>query len=259
MASKTIVFIHGMYMTPLCWEHWAQRFDAKGFRCLAPAWPGHERPIPELRQRHPDPDLGRVTLTDVLARMTEAIRGLPERPVLVGHSMGGLVTQLLLQRDLAAAGVAIDSAPPAGLISLQWSFLKSNLPHVNPFARQGVPIAIAFPRFQYTFANGLPLAEQRAAFDRYVVPESRRIPGQSTTRVAKIDYRKPHPPLLLIGGGNDRVIPASLNRANHRRYARSPSVADYREFPGRNHFILGQPGWEEVADHVIAWLQGQAI
>jgi pimeloyl-ACP methyl ester carboxylesterase len=259
MPSKTVLFIHGMYMTPLCWEHWVQRFEAQGYRCLAPAWPGHERPIAELRLRHPDPELGRVTLTDVLARMTEAIRALPERPILIGHSMGGLVTQLLLQRDLAAAGVAIDSAPPAGLISLKWSFLKSNLRHANPFAPQGVPIAQTFPRFQYGFVNGLPLAEQRAAFDRYVVPESRRVPGQSTTGVAKIDFRRPHPPLLLVAGGSDHIIPASLNRANHRRYARSPSVADYREFPGRTHFILGQRGWEEVADSVIAWLQGQGV
>ncbi len=257
MASKTVVFVHGMYMTPLCWEQWVDRFQSKGYRCLAPAWPGRDQPVEVLRQRHPDPQLGQLTLTGVLEYLRKFIRQVDEKPILIGHSMGGLIVQLLLQSDLAAAGVAVDSAPPFGVLTTQWPFLKSNWPHITPFASQGRPIAMTFERFQYTFVNTLPVAEQRAAYERYVVPESRRVPRESLT--ARIDFKQPHPPLLLIAGSADHLIPASLNKSNYARYRSSPSVTDFREFAGRTHFIVGQPGWEEVADYALGWLNENRV
>jgi len=257
VTSKTVVFVHGMYMTPLCWEQWVDRFQSKGYRCLAPAWPGRDQPIEVLRQRHPDPQLGQLTLSDVLAHLTDFIQRLDEKPILIGHSMGGLIVQLLLNRELAAAAVAIDSAPPLGVLTTKWSFLKSNWPHITPFALLSHPIAMTFERFQYTFVNTLPLAEQRAAFERYVVPESRRVPRESLT--AKIDFKKPHAPLLLIAGSTDNIIPASLNKANTAKYRSSPSATDFKEFAGRTHFIVGQQGWEEVADYVLGWLSEKGV
>src|SRR5512146_455325 len=132
MQTKTIVFIHGMFMNALCWEGWLARFQARGYTCLAPNWPGRDRPVEALRASHPDPQLGRLTLTDVVEYHTGLIQKLPEAPVLIGHSMGGLVTQLLVQRGLAAAGVAIDSAPPSGVFTTRWSFLKANWPMIDP-------------------------------------------------------------------------------------------------------------------------------
>jgi alpha-beta hydrolase superfamily lysophospholipase len=252
MKSKTIVFVHGMYMNPLCWEHWVDYYQSKGYKCLAPAWPGRDQPVDTLRQQHPDPQLSKLTLSKVLEHFTDTIKKLDEKPVIIGHSMGGLVVQLLLQKDLAAAGVAIDSAPPLGVITAKWSFLKSNWPHITPFVSQNSPIEMSFERFQYTFVNGLPLAEQRAAYERYVVPESRRVPRESLT--ARVDFKKPHPPLLVIAGSADHIIPASLNKSNFARYKSSSSVTDYKEFAGRTHFIIGQKKWEEVADYVLAWL-----
>jgi alpha-beta hydrolase superfamily lysophospholipase len=252
MKSKTIVFVHGMYMNPLCWEHWVDYYQSKGYKCLAPAWPGRDQPVDTLRQQHPDPQLSKLTLSKVLEHFTDTIKKLDEKPVIIGHSMGGLVVQLLLQKDLAAAGVAIDSAPPLGVITAKWSFLKSNWPHITPFVSQNSPIEMTFERFQYTFVNGLPLAEQRAAYERYVVPESRRVPRESLT--ARVDFKRPHPPLLVIAGLADHIIPASLNKSNFARYSSSPSVTDYKEFEGRAHFIIGQKKWEEVADYVLAWL-----
>ena len=137
-------------------------------------------------------------------------------PIIIGHSMGGLAVQLFLQKDLGVAGVAIDSAPPMGVFTTKWSFLKSNWPHITPFVSQSSPIEMTFERFQYTFVNTLPLTEQRAAYERYVVPESRRVPRESLT--AKVDFKKPHPPLLLIAGSADNIIPASLNKSNHAKY-----------------------------------------
>jgi len=255
MRSNTIVFIHGMYMTPLCWERWVDYFQAKGYRCLAPAWPGHDKAVDVLRKNHPDPQLGRLTLTGVLENVAGIVRGLDEKPIIVGHSMGGLIVQLLRQRDLAASSVAIDSAPPLGVLTTKWSFLKSNWPHINPFAQRSEPIAMTFERFQYVFVNGFPLEEQRAAFERFVVPESRRVPAESLTSVAHVDFRKNGTPLLFIAGSADHIIPASLNKSNHTRYHRSDSKVDFKEFPGRTHFIIGQKKWEEVAEWVRKWIE----
>jgi alpha-beta hydrolase superfamily lysophospholipase len=254
MKSKTVVFIHGMYMTPLCWEKWVDYFQSRGYRSLAPAWPGRDQPIEALRRSGPDSPLSQLTLSDILDHLTQIIQTLNEKPVLIGHSMGGLVVQLLVHRDLAAAGVAIDSAPPQGVFTPAWSFLKSNWPHINPFVPQNQPVQMSLERFQYAFVNTLPLAEQQAAHQRYVVPESRRVPAQSLTGVAHIDFTRPHAPLLLIAGSADHIIPAALNRSNYARYRRSPSVTDFKEFAGRTHFIIGQANWEEVADSVLQWL-----
>jgi fermentation-respiration switch protein FrsA (DUF1100 family) len=164
------------------------------------------------------------------------------------------VVQILLQRQAATAGVAIDSAPPQGVFTTKWAFIKSNLPHINPFAPQSQPVQMTLKRFQYTFVNALPLEEQKAAFERYVVPESRRVPAGSLTKVASIDFRRPHPPLLLVAGSNDHLIPASLNKTNYDRYKRSPSITDFKEFAGRTHFTIGQENWQEVAGYIASWL-----
>jgi pimeloyl-ACP methyl ester carboxylesterase len=257
MKARTIVFIHGMYVNSLCWERWVALYQAKGFRCLAPNWPGRDRPIDTLRKHHPDPQLVKLTLSDVIDSVTDTIKALDEKPILIGHSMGGLVVQLLLQRDLAVAGVAIDSAPPMGVFTTKWSFLKANWPHITPFVPQSSPIEMSFERFQYAFVNTLPVAEQRAAYERYVVPESRRIPRESLT--ARVDFKKAHAPLLLIAGTADNIIPASLTRSNYAKYRLSPSVTDFKEFAGRTHFIIGQKGWEEVADFVFGWLNDKGV
>lgn len=256
---RTIVFVHGMFMTPLCWEHWLIRFQGKGFRCLAPAWPGRDKSVEALRASHPDKELGRLTLTQVVEHTAGIIAALDEKPVVIGHSMGGLVTQILLQRGLAVAGVAIDSAPPGGVFTFKWSFLKANWPMISPFVSRYAPRQMPFEDFQYAFVNTLPLALQSAAYDRYVVPESRMVPRDSLGAIGKIDFKKPHPPLLLTAGSDDNIIPASLNRTNHAKYRRSASVTDFKEFKGRTHFIIGQDGWEEVADYVLDWLNRNGI
>lgn len=259
MASKKIVFIHGMYMTPACWDPWVRHFRGKGYECLAPAWPGRDGSVPDLRRKHPDPELAALTLTKVLDHMAGFIQGLDEKPIVIGHSMGGLITQLLLQRGLASAVVAIDSVPPQGVFTARWSFIKANWGHANPFASKNRPAMMSFGRFQYAFVNSLPLAEQQAAYDTLVVPESRRVPAESLTSAARIDFTRPGAPLLMIAGSNDHIIPASLNRSNFAKYQRPGSTTDFHEFAGRTHFIIGQNGWEEVADHIASWLDRVAV
>ena len=259
MPTKSVVFIHGMFMTPLCWEHWIEHFQERGYSCTAPAWPGRDKPVAALRANHPDPELGKLTLAEVVEHCANHIKALPEKPILIGHSMGGLVVQLLLQRGIAAAGVAIDPAPPFSVFTAKWSFLKSNWPMINPLVSQFQPHLMSFEAFQYAFVNTLPIAEQRAAYDRYVVPESRRVPRQSLTGVARIDSAKQHPPLLLTAGSDDHIIPASLNKSNFSKYRNSSSVTDYKEFSGRVHFVIGQKGWEEVADYILRWLGEKGV
>ncbi len=255
MASKTIVFIHGMFMTPICWDAWVKYYKAQGYTCITPGWPGRDKPIKTLIKNHPDPKVGKLTLADVVEHYAALIKRLPEKPILIGHSMGGLVVQLLLQRDLATAGIAISSAPPLGVLSLKGSFLKSAMPILNPLKSRSEPYYMPFEHFQYAFVHTLPLMEQKAAYETYLVPESRQVPWGMLSGTAKVDFKKPHAPLLLIAGAEDHLIPASLNRSNAGRYQGHASVVEIKAFPGRTHFILGQQGWEEVAEYGAAWLK----
>jgi pimeloyl-ACP methyl ester carboxylesterase len=252
--SRTIVFVHGNFVTRHCWDAWVDRYQARGYRCVAIAYPGRDRPVAELKRTTDNSVLRNLTLARVVQHHVDQIRALPEKPIIIGHSFGGLLTQLLLQRDLAAAAVAIDSVPPQGVLSLRWSFYRSTWPALNPFVPASRPYYMSFEHFQYTFVNDLPLAEQRAAYDREVVPESHRLARGGLSGAARVDFSRRHAPLLLIGGEKDNIMPAELNRRNYRRYASSPSGAEYREFPGRGHYsIIAGSGWEEVGDYAVDW------
>jgi len=253
--TKTVIFVHGMFMAPASWDGWRKHFEAKGYKTLAPAWPSHEGTPAELRASHPNKQLGALKLEDVLELYRKVIKDQKEKPILIGHSMGGLIVQLLMQEGLGAAGVAIDSAPPKGLISLRWSFLKSNWGVISPFADKSEPILLTQEQFNYAFVHTLSEGEQKAVYDSYVVPESRMVGNGPTTDVAAIDFSKRRLPLLMIAGEQDHIIPPSLNFSNFKKYEDSHSRTEFRMFDGRTHWIAGQKGWEEVADFVIDWLK----
>ena len=247
-----------MFMTPLCWDAWKLRLEGKGYRVIVPAWPLHDRAPEVMRKAQPEKALGALTLDEVVASVEKVVRGLDEPPILIGHSMGGLVVQLLLARGLGAAGVAIDSAPPKGIISLKYSFLKSNWGVIGPGADKDVAFLPSLEQFQYAFAHTHGDDEVRAIYERLVVPESRKVGNGPTTAVAKIDFDKPRAPLLFVAGGEDHIIPASLNWKNYDAYEDSPALTEFREFPGRVHYTLGEKGWEEVADFAVDWAEHAA-
>ncbi len=253
--SKTVIFIHGMFMVPASWEAWRKHFEARGYRTLAPAWPQHEGAPADLRKAHPNKALGALKLEDVLAHYRKIIREEKQKPILIGHSMGGLIVQILMQEGLGAAGIALDSAPPKGLISLKFSFLKSNWGVISPFADKEEPILLTQDQFNYAFVHSLSEAEQKEIYDAHVVPESRLVGNGPTTDAAAIDFDRARLPLLLIAGEEDHIIPASLNFSNFQKYESSKSRTEFRMFPGRTHWIAGQKGWEEVADFVLDWLK----
>lgn len=258
--TRSIVFVHGAFVTPLCWDRFIPYFESLGYRCLAPAWPGHAAPVAEL-QAAPAPDLAGLGIAEIVDHHAAILEELDEEPLLVGHSFGGLIVQLLLSRGLGAAGVAIDSAPPDGVQRFYPSSLRSTLPLVARWRATRRPAELTFEQFRYAFVNTLPEEAQREAYSRYVVPETGRIFVQAALAMLDpaspltVDFSKPdRAPLLLIAGEKDHIVPPRTNRSNHRRYAASPARTDFHEFPGRCHWIIGQEGWEEVAGYVAGWL-----
>lgn len=252
--TRTIVFIHGNFVTRHCWDAWVTRYEKLGYTCIPIAYPGREGSPASLRKNPDSALMASLTLARVVEHHVTAIRALNEKPIVIGHSFGGLLTQLMVQRDLPAAAVAIDSVPPQGVLTLKWSFYRSTFPALNPFLPASNPYMMSFKHFQYAFANELSLAEQRIAYEKDMVPESRRLSRGGLTSAARVDFKRRRSPLLLIAGEKDRIMPAALNRTNFRRYRKSPSLTEFKEFPGRSHYsIIAGKGWEEVADYALDW------
>jgi pimeloyl-ACP methyl ester carboxylesterase len=252
--TRTIVFIHGNFVTRHCWDAWVTRYEKLGYTCIPIAYPGRDGSPASLRNNADSALMASLTLARVVEHHVTAIRALNEKPIVIGHSFGGLLTQLMVQRDLPAAAVAIDSVPPQGVLTLKWSFYRSTFPALNPFLPASNPYMMSFKHFQYAFANDLSLAEQRVAYEKDMVPESRRLSRGGLSSAARVDFKRRRSPLLLIAGEKDRIMPAALNRTNFRRYRKSPSVTEFKEFPGRSHYsIIAGKGWEEVADYALDW------
>lgn len=254
LNSNTILFITGAFVSHHCWDDWRVYFEAQGYKTAAPPWPHKDAEAWELRARHPDRDIAAIRLADLVDYYAKVAGEMPEKPILIGHSLGGLVTQLLLQRDAAAAGVAIDSAAPQGVVSFEFSALRSTWKPLGYFTSVSTSHLLTFPQWQYAFTNGLALDVQKSSYERLVIPESKRVLRDSLTAAARVDFRRAHVPLLFIAGEKDHIIPASLNRKNFKRYKNEDSIVGFKEFPGRTHFVLGQDGWKEVADYILAWL-----
>ena len=250
--NHSIVFIHGLFQNPASWKHWETYFQQLGYTTYAPAYPYHEGSPTTLRQ-NVNPALAKLTFNDVVQHYVRFIEQLPSKPILIGHSVGGLLVQKLLELGHAEAVVSIDSAPPMGLLTFKWSFWKANFTTVNPLKGNSVFLP-SVQWFQYAFCNTMTLEQTQKEYDQYVVPESRNIPRSTLGRGAKIDFRKPHKPLLIIAGEQDNIIPASLNRKNYLAYKDKQSVTDFKMFPGRTHYICGQENWQEVAQYIQQWL-----
>ncbi|MDP9294109.1 MAG: alpha/beta hydrolase [Actinomycetota bacterium] len=257
--QPTIVFIHGAWVTPLCWDEFAGYFSERGYACIAPPWPGKEGGVEALRV---DPSaLAGLGIAEIVDHYESIVRDLPAPPVLIGHSFGGLFVQLLLDRGLGAAGVAIDSAPPRGVNGVTWSSLRSLGSVLRTWRGWRKVVRWSFPQFRYAFVHTLPEEEARAAYERHVTPETGRVFFQAA--LAPVNPRSParinfdnatRAPLLLVAGELDRIVPAKLNRANHRKYTRPAARTDLISFPGRTHWIIAQDGWEEVAGAIHDWL-----
>lgn len=252
MKTKSVLFVTGAFVTHHCWDEWKVYFGNHGYTCIAPPWPFKDATAAELRARQPnDTDLAHLTLAELVNHYANIARGLPEKPIIIGHSLGGLITQILLNRDLAAAAVAVHSVPPQGIIPYEFSFLKSTWGALGLFTSLDETYLMPFETWQYAFVNEMPLEAQQEAYHAFTAPESKRVARGGLTSAAHVDFDKPHAPLLLTAGSLDNIIPAHLNNRNYLRYKDNGSVLEYKEFTGRNHHTLAQPGWENDADYIL--------
>jgi pimeloyl-ACP methyl ester carboxylesterase len=257
-ARPAIVLVHGLWMTPLSWEHWIARYEAAGYQVHAPAWPGLDGSVEDLR-RDTAP-YARLGITEIVDHYDRIIRALDAPPIIMGHSFGGAFVEVLLDRGLGAAGIAIDAAPTRGVLKLPLATLRSASPVLRNPVNYRKAVMLTPKQFHYAFTNTLSEQESLRVYERYAVPGPGRVLFQgalaNTNRRSplRIEYdRRDRAPLLFIGGGVDHTVPASVNRANHKLYGRSAAIVAYREFPGRSHYTLGQDGWEEVADYALDW------
>jgi pimeloyl-ACP methyl ester carboxylesterase len=251
--SRSIVFIHGAWLTPASWNLFKGRYERRGYTCLAPPWPYDGRAVAELR-RAPVPDLAQLGIAEIVSHYADVIRACAEPPILIGHSFGGLLVQLLLDRGLGAVGVAIDPAPIKGVLPGP-SALRAALPVLLTWKGWTRVARMSFAAFQRDFAHTLSEAGQREAYDRYIVPTPGRVYFENGLGIeSAVDFENPaRAPLLLIAGLNDRTIEPGMVRATYRKQRRSPAVTALKEFPGRTHFLIASPGWEEVADFCLEW------
>lgn len=254
-TSKNVMFITGAFVSHTCWDEWVNYFEEKGYNAVAPPWPFKDAPAKELRDRQPyDIGLATLTLTQLVDYYAGIAKSFPTKPVIIGHSLGGLITQILVNRDLASAGVAMHSVPPMGVIPYEFTFLKSGWKVLGLFTSLKKTYLMSFEKFQYAFVNGLPLNVQKEAYEKYVIPESKTVARGGLTSAAGVDFKKNHPPLLFVAGSEDQFLSPHLNTRNYKKYKRNSSIIDYKEFQGRNHNVLLLSTWKENADYILKWL-----
>jgi pimeloyl-ACP methyl ester carboxylesterase len=259
--KRTIVLIHGLWMTPRSWDPFRHYYAERGHPVVAPPWPRLQEVEEVRRDSSPLDGLG---VTEIVDHYQRVIRELDEPPIIMGHSFGGMYVQLLLDRGLGAAGVAIDAAAPKGVLKLPFSQARSLWPVLRNPANRNRTVALTFEQFKYAFANNMSDADARAAYELNAIPGPGRPVFQAgfatlaPHAATRVNYRNDtRAPLLFIAGGEDHIVPPSVNRSNCSKYRHSKAVTAFEEFPGRSHLIVAQTGWEEVADHALTWSLAQ--
>jgi pimeloyl-ACP methyl ester carboxylesterase len=254
----TILLIHGAFVNARCWEGFQARYGAAGHAVHAPSWPFDDGEPARLRAEPPQ-GLAQVGVEDLVKHYAEKAAALPELPILIGRSFGGLIVQRLLDRGVGRCGVAIHPAPPRGVFPTP-GLVAANAPMVaNPFAN-GTLKVMDREHWARRFANGVPRGEAEAAWERLCIPTPTKIffEGLLLSSSFAVDFASDtRPPLLIFGGTRDQTVPVQINRSNARKF-KGRAKTEYREWQGRSHFTIAEPGWEEVADAALAWGLGQS-
>jgi pimeloyl-ACP methyl ester carboxylesterase len=260
--ATPVLFIHGLWLHATSWQPWIDLFTEAGYAPAAPVWPGEQDTV-EATRAQPDLVAG-YGIDDVVEHYAGIIARLDSKPILIGHSFGGMIAQKLLGRDLAVATVAIDAAQIKGVLPLPLSALRSGFPVLRNPANKHKAVSLTAEQFRYAFANAVEEAESRALFDRWSIPA----PGQPLFEAAAANFNPHSPakvdtgnesrgPLLLIAGGKDHTVPETVVRATLQQYRHSRAVTDIVDFPAKGHSLTIDSGWREVADTSLTWLKEQ--
>ena len=254
----TIVLVHGFWVTPRSWENWKAHFEARGYRVLTPAYPGFEVEVEALNA---DPSgIAELTLPTIMTHLESVVGALEKPPILIGHSAGGTLVQLLMDRGHGAVGVVLNSAPTEGVRVLPLSQLRSTFTAFKNPANRHRAVPLTYEQWHYAFTNTFSEEESRALYERYAIPASGPIHWDSVLanvmpgpQDAAVDYEnEARPPLLFISGSEDHIMPPSVQRSNVKHYT-SAVLTEHEEYPGYAHLLPAQEGWEGIADHALAW------
>jgi pimeloyl-ACP methyl ester carboxylesterase len=257
MSKKSIVFIHGLWIHSSSWKPWIEFFNQRGYETLNPGWPGDSATVAESRT---NPQLiANRGVTEVADNYAKIISSLAEPPIVIGHSFGGVIAQIILGRGIAAAGIALDPAPIKGVWQLPFSALKASFPVLgNPFNLKKA-VSLSFSQFRYGFANAVPEEEARELYDKWTIPAPARPLFQAATASFAGSETKVNTanntrgPLLITGGEKDHIAPPVLGKASSKKYNDSV-VTDFKLFQNRGHSLTLDHGWREVAEYSLAWL-----
>jgi pimeloyl-ACP methyl ester carboxylesterase len=259
-----VLFIHGLWLHASSWDSWVEVFSQAGYDASAPGWPGDPATVAEARE-HAD-DIADHGIDDVVAHFAEVIAKLPAKPILIGHSFGGMIAQRLLGEDLAAAAVAIDAAQIKGVLPLPLSALRATLPVFKNPANKHRAVSLTAEQFRFAFGNAIPEAESDELFARWAIPA----PGKPLFEAAAANFNPHSPakvdvdnagrgPLLLIMGGKDHTVPEAITKSTLKQYRHSDAVTEILEFPDRAHSLTIDHGWGDVAAAALTWLKAQGL
>jgi pimeloyl-ACP methyl ester carboxylesterase len=262
-APDTIVLIHGFWVTPRSWEHWITHYEQRGFTVLAPAYPGFDVEVEALRA-DPSP-IEALAVDAIIERLEGIVGGLEKPPILMGHSAGGVFTQILLDHGFGAVGVAINSAPTEGVKRIPLSQIKATFPVLKNPANRHRAVGFTLEQWHYAFTNTFSEEESKALYERYHIPASGHVfwgsalanihPGPDDSHV---NYKNPdRAPLLFIAGDEDHLMPPSLQRSNAKHYKADGLVTEVKEYAGP-HLLPAAPGWQQVADDALDWALANA-
>jgi len=254
-----VVFIHGLWLHASSWARWQEHFVRAGYESVAPEWPGEPKTLDQARA-DPDSIAGRG-IDDLVQHFGALVDAMEQRPVLIGHSLGGLVAERLLGQGRGAAAIAIDAAPIKGVLALPFAALRSIMPVLRKPANRHKAVSLTTEQFRSGFANAVPDEESAVLYEQWAVPA----PGRPVFEAATANLRRRSPakvdtnnaergPLLLITGGKDHTVPTAMTRSTQKQYRRSTAVTDLIELPDRGHSLTIDSGWREVADICLAWL-----
>jgi pimeloyl-ACP methyl ester carboxylesterase len=257
-TPDTIVLVHGFWVTPRSWENWITHYEKKGFRVLAPGYPGFDVEVEALNA---DPAIiEKLTAHEIIDHLVGVVSALPTAPIIMGHSAGGAFTQVLIDRGLGASAVALNSAPTEGVKVTPLSQVRSTFPVLKSPANRHKAVPLTLEQWTYAFTNTFTAEESQRLYERYAIPAAggilwdsvlaNFIPGPQDIAV---DYHNAsRAPLLFISGSEDHIMPPSVQRSNAKHY-KADTITEIKEYEGYAHLLPAQQGWEDIADHALEW------